>query len=140
MTVLLSVLLQAYQTRWPGASPVPVGNIAGMCTDAMGPVQVMASARLIPLIAMTAPLWYKGVKLERRYRIMELNLDDQKLLADFHRLSAEGQKELLDYGTFLVKKYAGCSTPSTDRPANQCAMGKKVEERPEAVKEPIFTE
>jgi hypothetical protein len=71
---------------------------------------------------------------------MDLKHDEQKLLAGFRSLSPEGKAELLDYAAFLLKK---CSEPvpgeatSSD---NQCPLDKKAEERPEAVKEPIFTE
>jgi len=71
---------------------------------------------------------------------MDLNLDEQMLLAEFRRLDPEGKTELLDYAAFLVKKYqepALEEPPSTD---NQCPVRKQEEERPEAVKEPIFTE
>ena len=71
---------------------------------------------------------------------MDLNLDEQKLLAEFRRLDPEGKTELLDYAVFLVKKYQEAAPeelPSTD---NQCPVRKQEEERPEAAKEPIFTE
>ncbi len=73
--------------------------------------------------------WAKG-------ETMTLQMDEQKLLAEFRNLSSDAQKELLDYATFLVKKQhsaqereAGC----------QCAL-KQAEKRPETAKEPIFTE
>ena len=71
---------------------------------------------------------------------MELNLDEQKLLTDFRRLNPEGKTELLDYAAFLVKKYHESASEEQPSPENQCPVGKREEERPEAVKEPIFTE
>lgn len=70
---------------------------------------------------------------------MELKLDEQKLLADYRRLAAEGRIELLDYAAFLVKKYRDTTTVDTSPAANQCTIDKE-ESRPEAVKEPLFTE
>jgi hypothetical protein len=70
---------------------------------------------------------------------MDLKLDEQLLLADFRRLDPAGKKELLDYATFLVKK---CRTSCAEEPAtaeNQCRLD-QPEERPEATREPIFTE
>jgi len=71
---------------------------------------------------------------------MELKLDEQRLLTEFRRLHADGKAELLDYAAFLVKKYAGLPTEEPSTSDNQCPIRKQDEERPEAVKEPIFTE
>jgi len=71
---------------------------------------------------------------------MDLKLDEQKLLADFRRLNSEGKTELLDYATFLVKKYHEATSDEHSSPDNQCPLRKKDEKRPEADKEPIFTE
>lgn len=71
---------------------------------------------------------------------MELNLDEQKLLTDFRRLNPEGKTELLDYAVFLVKKSHDLAPEEQASPDNQCPVSKRDEERPEAVKEPIFTE
>ena len=71
---------------------------------------------------------------------MDLKLDEQLLLADFRRLTPAGKKELLDYATFLVKK-SRADRPEEPAPAeNQCRLEDQPEERPEAAKEPIFTE
>ena len=70
---------------------------------------------------------------------MDLKLDEQTLLGEFRRLHPEGKAELLDYATFLVKKYQRRSSEEASSPDNQCRVG-RAEERPEAVKEPIFTE
>ena len=71
---------------------------------------------------------------------MDLKHDEQKLLADFRRLTIEGKAELLDYAAFLLKKYPEPVPGEPTSTVNQCPMDKQKEERPEAVKEPIFTE
>ena len=71
---------------------------------------------------------------------MDLKLDEQLLVADFRRLDPEGKKELLDYAAFLVKKYRSGASEETMKAENQCSLDAKAEERPEAVKEPVFTE
>jgi hypothetical protein len=71
---------------------------------------------------------------------MDLKLDEQLLVTDFRRLDPERKKELLDYAAFLLKKKR---TGPADGPAhaeNQCGLDARKEERPEAVKEPVFTE
>jgi len=71
---------------------------------------------------------------------MDLNLDEQKLIAEFRRLDMESQQELLDYAAVLLKKQHAMNAADQSGPANQCALNKPREERPEAAKEPIFTE
>ena len=71
---------------------------------------------------------------------MDLKLDEQQLVADFRRLGPGGKKELLDYATFLIKKHHSGSPAETKTAGNQCSLDPKPDERPEAVKEPIFTE
>ena len=71
---------------------------------------------------------------------MDLNLDEQLLVSNFRRLDPGGKKELLDYAAFLVKKYRSESSDETGHAENQCSLETKAEDRPEAVKEPIFTE
>lgn len=70
---------------------------------------------------------------------MELNIEEQKLLADFRQLSPAGKKELLDYAVFLRKKWGGRSLEADPEPTGQCKL-QREEERPEASEEPIFTE
>jgi hypothetical protein len=82
----------------------------------------------------------KGIIWKRRPEYMDLKLDEQRLLAEFRRLHAEGKEELLDYAAFLVKKYAVPPSEEPASPDNQCPVRKQDEERPESVKEPIFTE
>jgi hypothetical protein len=71
---------------------------------------------------------------------MDLNLDEQNLIAEFRRLDTEGQLELLDHAAVLLKKQHDKSAADQSGPSNQCALNKPREERPEAAKEPIFTE
>ncbi len=71
---------------------------------------------------------------------MDLTLDEHKLLADFHRLCPDGKKELLDYASFLVGKYQQGEAAPAAKAGNQCSLEKQEEARPEAAKEPIFTE
>lgn len=72
---------------------------------------------------------------------MTLQMDEQKLLADFRNLAPDAQKELLDYATFLVKKQRSAQERDAERTESgcQCAL-KHTEKRPETAKEPIFTE
>ncbi len=70
---------------------------------------------------------------------MELRLDEQKLLAEFRRLTPEGKSELMEFAEFLLKKYHEAAEEHSSA-ENQCPVPKQDEERPEAVKEPIFTE
>ena len=71
---------------------------------------------------------------------MDLKLDEQLLVTNFRRLDPGGKKELLDYAAFLVKKCRSESADETVHAENQCSLETKAEERPEAAKEPIFTE
>lgn len=71
---------------------------------------------------------------------MDLKLDEQLLIAEFRRLNPGEKKELLDYAAFLAKKSRSNPSDESTNPVNQCRVGDKPEERPEAAKEPIFTE
>lgn len=72
---------------------------------------------------------------------MTLRMDEQKLLADFRNLATDAQKELLDYATFLVKKQRSVQEREPERTESGCTCPlKQTEKRPEAAKEPIFTE
>jgi hypothetical protein len=73
-------------------------------------------------------------------RTMDLKLDEQLLVAEFRRLDPAGKKELLDYAAFLVKKYRSGSAEEPAQSENQCRLDDEPEKRPEAAKEPIFTE
>ncbi len=71
---------------------------------------------------------------------MEVILDEQLLVANFRGLDPAGKKELLDYAAFLLKKSRSRGAEAETAPDNQCRLDEQKEERPEAVKEPIFTE
>lgn len=70
---------------------------------------------------------------------MELSLEEQKLVAGYRRLNNAGKKELLDYVDFLLKKQPEAGTSAAEGHVGNCPV-RKAEERPETVKEPIFTE
>jgi len=71
---------------------------------------------------------------------MDLTVQEQQLLADFRRLPTEAQRELMDQLTTLKRKHqAGEESPQA-QPTNQCRLAGQPEKRPEAAKEPIFTE
>lgn len=71
---------------------------------------------------------------------MDLRIDEQLLLADFRRLDPAGKKELSDYAAFLVKKSRASLSAGEGQPENRCRLADQPEGRPEAAKEPIFTE
>lgn len=71
---------------------------------------------------------------------MDMKHDEQKLLAGFRNLTPEGKAELLDYAAILLKKFHQPTLREATSADNQCPLDKQAEERPEAVKEPIFTE
>jgi hypothetical protein len=71
---------------------------------------------------------------------MDLKLDEQLLVAEFRRLDPAGKRELMDHAAMLVKKYRGEGEEQSVESAHQCRLDPPDEERPEAVKEPIFTE
>lgn len=70
---------------------------------------------------------------------MTLQMDEQKLLADFRNLTPDAQKELLDYVNFLTRKQRSTQEPERSGTDCQCTL-KQPEKRPETAKEPIFTE
>jgi hypothetical protein len=72
---------------------------------------------------------------------MGLLLDEQRLLNEFRRLRPEEKAELLDYAVFLAKKSREHASADAGVPAtNQCRLDGQGEARPEAAKEPVFTE
>ena len=71
---------------------------------------------------------------------MDLKLDEQLLLADFRRLDPEGKKALLAHATALVKKQRSAAGEEGSSSESQCSIEPEPEVRPEAAKEPIFTE
>ena len=74
---------------------------------------------------------------------MDLKHDELKLLTDYRALDPAGRRELLDYATFLIRRRrrqetAAAAAPA--EPADRCRIAPPREVRPEAAKEPIFTE
>lgn len=71
---------------------------------------------------------------------MDLTLDEHRLIAEFRRLNPAGKQEVFEVVTLLQKRQ-GEDTAAGDAPIsrNSCALDRK-EERPEAAKEPLFTE
>lgn len=66
---------------------------------------------------------------------MDLNLDEQRLIAEFRKLSATSQADVVSYVASLA-----CRTVESGGQQNsQCSL-KGVPKRPEADKSPIFTE
>lgn len=70
---------------------------------------------------------------------MDLTLDEHKLIAEFRRLGPAGKKDLLAYAAILLKKGEPAAAPDDVTPQDRCPLDQK-EGRPEAAKEPIFTE
>ena len=68
---------------------------------------------------------------------MELNLDEQTLLATFRSLDESGKKELLRHASRQHKTEAALEGLSF--PTGQCRLD-RAEDRPEIAAEPIFTE
>lgn len=71
---------------------------------------------------------------------MDLKLDEQLLVANFRQLDPDGKRELLDFAALLVKRQRAEGSEETLQAENQCRLESGREERPEAAKEPIFTE
>jgi hypothetical protein len=70
---------------------------------------------------------------------MDLNLDEQRLIADFRQLDGAGKQELLSQASLLVKKSHVLGSDEPALAGNQCSLP-RTEKRPETDKEPIFTE
>lgn len=69
---------------------------------------------------------------------MDLKLDEQRLISGFRRLSPAGKEELLEFVGFLLNKHRDLQEQE-NAPTDQCKLD-KAEARPEAAKEPLFTE
>ena len=70
---------------------------------------------------------------------MELNLDEQMLIATYRSLDDLGKKELLRHATLQHKMEAVVFSTGFTTPSGQCKL-ERSEERPECVTEPVFTE
>ena len=69
---------------------------------------------------------------------MDLKLDEQRLISDFRRLTPAGKDELQEFVGFLLNKQRE-PQEQENAPTDQCKLD-KAEARPEAAKEPVFTE
>ncbi|HEY5976054.1 MAG TPA: hypothetical protein VIU41_15075 [Geobacteraceae bacterium] len=67
---------------------------------------------------------------------MDLDIDEQQLVAEFRALSPAGRQELLKLATGLLRKCLEQPEPGS---GDRCAL-KRSEQRPEAADEPISTE
>jgi hypothetical protein len=68
---------------------------------------------------------------------MDLTLDEQRLIAEYRRLTSAGRDDLLAYASMLVRQ-AG-DEKENGIATDQCRL-KNVEPRPETEKTPVFTE
>lgn len=65
---------------------------------------------------------------------MDLNLDEQRLVAVFRKLTPTAKEELMGLATSLVRRVS-----TEPQGSNQCGI-KQQEEKPESEKMPFFTE
>lgn len=70
---------------------------------------------------------------------MDLTLDEQRLIAEYRRLTATGRDDLLAYASSLVRQAGTEKSGDNDTATNQCRL-KSAEPHPEAEKTPFFTE
>jgi len=70
---------------------------------------------------------------------MDLSLDEHRLILEFRRLCPAAQQELLDYASLLQKRQGEAPAPDTSATPTSCTLDRK-ETRPEAAREPLFTE
>ena len=68
---------------------------------------------------------------------MDLTLDEQRLIAEYRRMTPAVRDDLLAYASTLLRHYNG--EKKSDAPTDQCRL-KSAEPHPEAEKTPIFTE
>lgn len=68
---------------------------------------------------------------------MDLTLDEQRLIAEYRRLTLAGRDDLLAYAATLVRQANEGEDSNTA--TDQCRL-KRAEPHPEAEKTPIFTE
>jgi len=70
---------------------------------------------------------------------MELSIDEQRLIAEFRKLTPAAKDELLAAAALLVRGDGGERSDENGNVSNQCKI-KKRESLPESEKTPIFTE
>jgi hypothetical protein len=68
---------------------------------------------------------------------MDLTLDEQRLVAEYRRLTPAGRDDLLAYASTLVRQAGG--DKENGIATDQCRL-KSAEQHPEAEKIPVFTE
>jgi len=68
---------------------------------------------------------------------MDLTLDEQRLIAEYRRMTPAVRDDLLAYASTLLRQYNG--EKKADTATDQCRL-KSAEPHPEAEKTPIFTE
>jgi len=67
---------------------------------------------------------------------MDLTLDEQRLIAEYRRLTPAGRDDLLAYASTLLRQAGG---ENENAATDQCRL-KSAEPHPEAEKTPVFTE
>ena len=70
--------------------------------------------------------------------VMELTLDEQRLITAFRKLTPSAREELLAAATSLLRRTVNVND-LTDSASNQCQL-KPQDSKPESAKTPIFTE
>lgn len=70
---------------------------------------------------------------------MDLSIDEQRLIAEFRKLTPAGKDELLAAAASLVRGAGAESCDADGSVSNQCKV-KARESLPEAEKTPLFTE
>lgn len=70
---------------------------------------------------------------------MNLTVDEQRLLAEFRKLTPSGRDELLAAAAALLRRAGGVEPEESGAASNQCRLTPRAA-RPEADKTPIFTE
>ncbi|UFS72362.1 hypothetical protein LPW11_09250 [Geomonas sp. RF6] len=70
---------------------------------------------------------------------MELNLEEQGLVATYRRLNEKGKKELAGFASSLLEAAKAAAAEEPESTAGSCKISRE-EERPETAAEPICTE
>jgi len=70
---------------------------------------------------------------------MDLSLDEQRLIAEFRRLTPSGRDELLAAAASLVRRSGAEDLVESGSASNQCQLKLRAS-LPESEKTPIFTE